>query len=54
MSCGGPLKAEPCRRRERDRGVDSHPGSLRGRDGWGTAVGPGPDLDSAEMDIISV
>lgn len=54
VSCGGPLKGEPRRRRERDRGVDSHPGSLRGRGGWGRAAGLGPDLDSAELDTISV
>lgn len=54
MSCGGPLKAEPCRRPELAPHCGFTPRVPVQRDPSGRAAGPGPVLDLAEMDIISV
>ena len=54
MSCGGPLKAEPCGRPELAPRCGFTPRVPVQRDPSGRASGPGLDLDLAEMDIISV
>lgn len=54
MSCGGPLKAEPCGRPKLAPRCGFTPWVPVQRDPSGRAAGPGLDLDLAEMDIISV